>query len=212
MSRDFYLNGPSLVKVKGGAHLGTTLNVGKLTELGLSSEGIEIDLSFHHRKLIPDDYGPIVPAELMTDLAEARIRMTLIHFDYNVLDICLGESLGGDRGIYAGGQLPPAGTIMGGGGPIFSSGNHFISLNILSEYKPQTLLLGIPWRFPACYLSQPPVHFPLGTKCSAVGLTWTAFPYSPFGGTTIGTSGSSSTLTGEILSSGAVLWTRTLDT
>jgi hypothetical protein len=88
---------------------------------------------------------------------------------------------------------------------VLSSGNHLVSLNIMSEE------LGQPWHFPACHLEQQPYEYPLGTGASIVMTHWRAIPYQPFLLNGIGTSGSSIVAV-EIVSSGAVIWDRVVDT
>jgi hypothetical protein len=200
--RDILINGESMVTVKGGAHLilsGTL--VATLSQLGLSSKEITITPYFVHKDMIVDDFGADAPADVQWKMAFARIRIPFIHVDKTVLGICVGESMGGS----VEGTCGPSGTPLGGGWPVFSSGNHLISLNIAS---PQ---LQYPWRFRATYMEGQPYEFPVGTNASIVMTNWRAIPYQPFLLNGIGTSGSS--IVGvEILSSGAVLWDRTPDT
>ena len=161
-----------------------------------------------HREVYPDDYGTQqVPAETIYSLAYCFIDMTLVHFDNDVLNACIMESMagGGAQGIIntirfgnsilglllggllgvpqgvsvpktisaVAGVLAPAGSLMGNGLPAFASGNHYISLNLLS---PQ---LGFPWRFPTSYLTEQPIVIPLGTEKSMVKMRWKAIPYAP---------------------------------
>jgi len=210
VTRDFVINGEALVKVKFGDHI-LELPFGEsgtLHELGLAVDEVRITPTYHHRDISPDDYGGQAPAEVMTLLAEAEIRMRLVHYDVDVLDAVLAESQGLDGALFFAGRLAPAGTLLGGfsqrvAGRI-ASGCHFMSLNILS---PQ---LNFPWRFPAAYLQQPPIDLPLGVRRTLVDLNWRAVPYTvppltvlPVVGNPIGP--------GEILSSGVVLWDHTLD-
>jgi len=87
---------------------------------------------------------------------------------------------------------------MGNGRPLLTSGNHYLSLN-LSAVKPAT-----PWRFPACYLADRPIEYPLGTEKSVAVLNWRAIPYGPQFNPNDGS-------LREIVSSGTVLWDHTAD-
>lgn len=128
------------------------------------------------------------PTDIQTMCFEARIAMTLVHFDRTVLDIIIAESGGGMPVI---GQEARAGARMGNNVPLFSpsgtvnpatglatTGNHFIRVGIVSPVGNK------PWRFWYCKLSRPPIMFPLGNERSAVVLNWRAIPYTqdPYGG------------------------------
>lgn len=214
MARDFTIHGECLVKVKGGLHL-SGRPVGELAELGLATDQIRIIPKFNHYEVRVDDFGLDCPVEILTQLAEVRINMALIHFDRNVLDICIDEATGG-AGIIGGfgtaGKMTSAGQPLGNGRPIFSSGNHYISLNITSQ------IVGQDWRFRSCYLAEQPMEYSIGSKSSIVVLNWKAIPYVPLfqsGGTN---TSKSIIIDGivynpqEIRSSGVVLWDRNLDT
>lgn len=208
MTRAFQINGETLVRVRGGAHM-SGVAIGTVSELGLASESIQVIPRFVHKDIKCDDFGPDIAADMMTQLADVTIRMQLIHYDRDVLDICMDESMGGGRGgvfIRNAGVLPPAGTILGGLKPLFASGNHFISLNLAS---PQ---LVYPWRFPAAYLTGQPLEIPLGSKSSIVVAEWRAIPYVvPPRVTTLSAASGTMSSVGEIQSSGALLWDRTPD-
>ena len=121
-------------------------------------------------------------------LADVHIRMSLVHFDKDVLSACISESMaGGDEGDLAG-----AGTPMGGGAGLGADGNHYISVNLLSP------VLDNPWRFLACYLSEQPVQYPLGTERSLVALNWRCIPYG--------------LVAAETKSANTILWDHELDT
>ena len=207
MARDFHIEGETLVRVRFGAHISG--NVRK--ELGLAQEDVIVTPNFRHRDVIIDDFGPNIPPEILWQLADVRIRMTLIHFDEHILDICTSESMAGgvDAVFKEAGTMAPAGHLMGGGGPLLSSGNHFIQVNLAA---PQ---LGIPWRFFASYLCEQPLRYPLGTRVMAVGCNWRAIPYTPLiSGSSVVSSASGnvnvfSAL--ELISSGVRLWDRQFD-
>ena len=147
-----------------------TITNPSIYELGLSLDPIVITPKYHHHDVKVDDYGTEVPAEVMSNLSEVFISMRLVHYDHQVMLACLGESIGGYNGVD--GTLPPAGTIMGGGQVVpYSSGSHYMSLNIYS------LDVGNRnWNFPSSYLAQQPVELPVGTRNSEAVLTWRAIP------------------------------------
>ncbi len=182
MVRDYVIEGEVLVKVKGGAQW-SGIDLGSPTELGLSTDQIIIKPNFKHKDVNIADFGPDIPADILWNLADVTITMNLIHYDRSVLERCMIEAMGGGRAIvpllplgtfaYYAGTMAPAGTPLGRGLPLFASGNHFISLNLIcaqSQYN---------WRFPSSYLSRNPVEIPLGTQASIVKVEWRAIPYSP---------------------------------
>ncbi len=156
------------------------------TDLGLAVDKITVTPRWKHEGIKVDDFGPDIPPELMWNLADCNIRMRLIHYDQAALQICLAESMGGSVfGFFAPGRPAPAinqgpidglmagaGSMMGNNLPVLSSGNHYISLNILSP------VLNVPWTFPTAYLDAQPVVIPLGTEASIVDLSWRAIPYA----------------------------------
>lgn len=220
MPRDFVVNGETLVSVKGGAHWPNAQPIRDLSELGLASEGIHVSPRFYHRDVHVDDFGPDVPPEVLWQLAEVRVRMTLIHFDEYVLDCCIAEAMGGPVSFEVDippnlhpvrpsvGNFNPCGKPLGGGVPRLSSGNHYISLNLSSP------VLLKPWRFLTCYLTGPPLEIPLGTSRTAAVCEFRAIPYAfPTSKTTLGAGGEPNTVEwNDLSSSGVILWDRGIDT
>lgn len=212
--RDFIINGEALVRVKGNGELAKPESSGLspgdartgLWELGLADAGITITPRFYHMDVKADDYGPGVPADVRWMLAEATIRMNLIHYDTDILENCIVESMAGGFG----GRMMGAGTSMGGGRPPMSSGCHYISLNILSPVLDQ------PWRFPTAYLSETPVTRSLGAGATIAECNWRAIPYeSPLAWLSGGSLASGGILISgfvyspqiqEVQSSGACVW------
>lgn len=192
MARDLYINGETLVKVKGT----DDSPIGDLSELGLAEGPIRVIPRFAHRDWFVDDFGTEVPVEVFTRLADATILMTLVHYDDAVLEACVIESLGGsaDGTQWLHGTLAGAGIPMGGNQNRFLDGNHYISLNLLSP------VADYPWRFYFTHLLGPPQEIPLGTKRSAVRLAWRAVPYT-----------FAPTAADELSSDGVVLWDHVLD-
>ncbi len=208
MARDFRTNGETLALVKLGAHiiptpLGAANGGSALFELGLASEAISVTPRYVHQDVVPDDFGPNIPAEVLWMLSDLDIRIPFIHYDQDVLEACWIESMGANGGTFPLGTLPPAGLPLAGYTQLQASGNHFMSLNLTSP------VLGRPWRFRACYMTGPPVQIPLGTDTTVALTNWRAIPYRA---PTLGTIVSGFSPYTEITSSGVPLFDRTLDT
>lgn len=177
MARDFYINGETMVYVKGRSDSG----IGTLQELGLSTGPVTVSFDFRHRDINVNAWGDEIPPEVQWMLAGANVSMNLVHYDPSILDICVMESMAGAPAI---GQMRRAGARMGNNGVRFAAGgllgNHFIGLNLASP------VAGKPWRFYFSYLTQSPIQYPLGTEKSVVTLNWRAIPYTtdPWGGGT----------------------------
>lgn len=203
MTRQYVVYGESMIYVKGRSTSG--IGVYK-REIGLTDSPIRITIKINHKAVHPDDFGPDVPANFHTNLAEVIVRMTLVHYDDYILRTCIRESM-----VSAGiidGVCPPGGTPIGNGGALFSSTNYFISLNILP-------LNGLHWRFPACVLS-PSLEYPIGTSLTSPELVWRGIPYASLTPLETYTLPSLpgvifSPHRGDILSYGAVLWSHILD-
>ncbi len=184
MPRNWFVNGPSLVKVKGGDHWATGTLSGKSNvalELGLAVSKIRVAPTLYRENLKADDYGKNAAPDVQWNLANVTVHMTLSHYDDNVLSLCRQDMMAVPGALNTtlfglptlDGTAAPAGTPMGKGLPMFFSGNNLISLNILSEEYQN------PWRFKSCYLADTPFDYPLGMTNSEVILTWTAIPYQP---------------------------------
>lgn len=209
MGRDFVVNGETLVRVKGGSHTGSYLSGGISvnTDLGLAVDSIRVIPKFVRKDIYVDDFGPDIPAEVLFMLGECTIQMGLVHYDPVILNTCVAEGMAGGGGGNLDGVMAPAGTPMGALIPVFSSGCHYVSLNLLS---PQ---LNLPWRFRACYLNDPPFNLPLGTEKSIPMLNWRAIPYTAPQTASLSTSpGAGPSPPGELISSGIQLWDRVLNT
>ncbi len=169
MSRDYFINGESLVLVKGNVNSA----IAALTQFGLSDGQIQISLNFNHNPIVVNAWGASVPEEQFMG-GSARINMTLVHFDRTVLNTVITESMAGAPAI---GQFPRAGARMGNNAARFAAGNHYIGLNIVSP------VAGVPWRFLYTHLANPPMIFPLGNERSLVTLNWDAVLYTqdPYG-------------------------------
>jgi len=199
MTRDYYINGETLVLVKGNVLSG----IPTLSQLGLADSPIVLSERYHHMDIEVDAWGRRVAPEIQTFLVDVFITMRLVHFDPAILDACWRESL---AGAPAEGATSRAGARMGNNQPRFAAGNHFIGLNLTSPVGPQNIPK--PWRFLYAYMNDRPRIFPLGTERSLVDVSWRAIPATddPYGGgvmqplTTFGTG-----------AQGAVIWDHTLD-
>lgn len=162
------VNGETMVKVKGRSDS----TIANLSELGLTDQSIRISVESNRLRIRVDAYGD-GPPESQFMGASATVNMTLVHFDSDVLDVCIQEAWGSSPAL---GQLGHAGSLMGNGRARFAPGgvlgNHFIGLNLISA-------LGSPdWRFLNTTLAQTPIEFPIGTERSLVSVVWEALPYS----------------------------------
>lgn len=193
MPRDIQIPGECIVEVKGNGALalsGVVATDGQLHELGLASDSIQVAPVFRHQGIRSDDFGE-TPPEVMVNAHEVKISMTLIHFDRDVLNACLMESMGG--GVYdvdTFGRLAPGGRLLSNNLALMASGNHFISLGLRTS-------VGEPWYFPSAYLAEQPALYPVGVQAQAVVLNWQAVPYQFHGSSNR-----------EILCSGIQLWQR----
>ncbi len=216
MPREFVIYGESLVKVRG--NIASPLLF--LTELGLAEQEIHIIPTFYHQDIHVDDFGPNVPVEVHSMLAEVMINMVLINYDPLVLEYCLSESQGipsvSGPSTLSGpgnqwGKFNGAGTMLGNYEPMFSSGNHYLEVDII------TALNEPDWSFKSCYFATKPVLIPLGVKRTKAEVNIRCIPYTIplLSGqtTTIILSGGVTTVpldvvnySGEIMSSGVILF------
>lgn len=182
MARIFVVNGECLVSVQG--MVGTDIE--EASELGLAERGITVTPRYSHKDIHVDDFGPDIPIDVLTQLAECTITMTLVDFDPDILDACLAESMGG--GIA--GTMEGSGILLGAGIPLYEDGCHYITVTLASP------VLGNPWTFPASYMPVHPAEIPLGTSKTLAKLMWRAIPYVVPNGNN------------ELVSRGAVVWLR----
>jgi hypothetical protein len=188
MARGFFINGDTMVSVKGMAGS----SIANLTQFGLASDQVRCTPQFYQRPIKVENWGEASP-EIQNMLASVRISMNLVHFDRDVLDVCLQMAAANPNQPV--GTMARTGTTMGNGLARFAAGNFFVSLNL---YSP---VAGKPWRFLTAYLDSQPVQFPLGNERSVVNVQWLAVPYPPDGDPWNNGSGAS----------GVVLWDHTLD-
>lgn len=227
MTAAFNVNGETLLRVKGGAHMGNA-PIGTLSDLGLSMGTVEVSPSFYYHDVKADDFGPNVPVDVQWMLSQVLIKTTLLWYDRDVLDCALNESMGGgggrlflnaakDLGPGRIGTVGPTGQLLGCRNRIHASGNHFFSLNLTSP------VLGKPWRFLRCHFTDRPVIRKIGTAVTMADITIRALPYAdpyrsgnPNGGPpppwSFTQDGILYTKRAESVASGAVIWDSTADT
>jgi len=199
MPRDLFVNGEVLVRVRSSAFspVGAVVR-----ELGLCSDSIVLTPTFKHLDVPLDAWGGAngVAPEVQTMLAEFTITMNLIHYDAEVLRDCLQNSLGGRSA--AAGVLTRAGTRLGGGVAIGAAGNMYINLSLSSPGA------GVPWYFPAAFLTGNPAEYPIGVERSIVRATWRAIPYA---GGAQGTADDPANIVGgvQLGAGGKILWDNT---
>ncbi len=162
MGRDFQINGPCLVGVRSRSDS----SIGSPSELGLSDAPIRVVPNFSYLEIHVDAWGN-APPEVQMMLASVDITISLVHFDTAVLRECVRLSLAGSP---AEGQMPIAGARMGNNVALFAPGNNFIAIALTSPVG------GLPWRFPYCFMTGPPINWPLGAERSVVVTQWKANP------------------------------------
>jgi hypothetical protein len=163
MARAYFINGETMVYVKGAA--GTA--IASLTELGLSDTEVRIILGSKYDDIKVNAYGEMVPPEIQVFGGEARLSFTLVHFDQAVLRECIRLA----NAAPVEGQEGRAGTLMGGGVALGVAGNNYVQFGFSSPIGQ------LPWRFFACILTDSP-EWPVGTHRSIVQCNVRAIPYS----------------------------------
>ena len=184
MARDFFINGESMVSVRGAA--GTS--IATVQQLGLADSPIVVTLDGRYLDVIVNAWGTDLPAEVQYMLSSANISMTLVHVDRSILDVCLQESMGGiaaggttdGGGVTTPGQVSRAGARLGNNAARFAATNHYISLGIQSPVASK------PWTFYYTYLTGPPMEHPLGVERSIIRVNFRAIAFTndPWGGGT----------------------------
>ena len=149
MAQQYFTNGNTMVTVDGG-------------ELGLSESPISITININHLDVaiqtFGGNHGP--PGDVQQMLADATITMVLVYFDTQALEAAVTKSIGGNST----GVMPIAGQLMG-------VNSKFSTLTLSSPVG------GLPWTFPAAYLTGSPVTYPIGNERTLAAMTWRAIPY-----------------------------------
>lgn len=235
MTRDWYIQGPCVVRVKGMGALSRN-NAPRRLELGLTQGPIRVIPHISHRDVYVDDFGPDGPATSMISAGSASVLMTLSHYDESILHQCIQNSMGNYDAIYdvGTGANPEAlddqgiditalsragycggtGKMMDGGKQRFESGNLFISLSISAQSHEQgdPRQTPYPWRFLTTYIDGNPAEIPLGTERSLVYIRWRAIMYRPIFRPSSTNNRVSSTTAQELRSIGIPIWDRRDDT
>ncbi len=147
-----------------------------LSELGLCTRGgVTITPTFYHTPVNINEFGPNIPVELLNDLMLVDVSFTLSHYDLDILNIMMAESVGGAP-FTPGPSIRPItgtfnkrGTLLGGGRQMYASGNHLFSVGITWE--------DFPFTFISCHLNGP--QFPVGVETSYPRVSVRCFPYVP---------------------------------
>lgn len=165
MAQGYFINGESLVKVRGHPFGETAAT------LGIAKGPIIVSPTFFHQPIHTDSQGPHSPANVLWMGAILNIRMILTYFDRDLLEKCIQESMAGqveNEAMVIPGTLMADGTNQAGS---LSEEVHFIELQIMSSVANK------PFDIPGAYLTRQPFEFPLGTEASAVVLNWEAIAY-----------------------------------
>jgi hypothetical protein len=171
MSREYVVFGEFIVKVSGGL-------VGTVEELGLTSEQVRIHPRYNFRDIPTDDFGA-APVETRWDLADATVTMTLVHYDPDVLNKCMGSAMGGggfDTSSITDnidGFMAGAGRLLGFNRGLGTAANMYVTVYLIPADDGGFE----PYRFYACYLDARPLVIPLGTERTLVQLSWRVIPY-----------------------------------
>lgn len=163
MARSLYINGESMVYVKGPA--GSA--IASLTEFGLCEDQARITLHPIHSEVRLDAWGG-APMDVQRMNSFATVTLRMLQFDADVLAELVRLTTGGNLE----GRVGRAGPVMGGGVARFLPGNNYVGLNIAS---PQ---MGRPWRFLSAYLKDPIGEYPLGTLRSTIPVFFQCIPYT----------------------------------
>lgn len=177
MARDWYINGDAMVKVRSAPlAINPLVDASLHEELGLALDDIRVIPRYVHHGMFADDFGQDTAPDVAWGMADVEIRMTLVHFDIDVLRRCVMLSAGHDTSVSNDQYEQPtdlgrAGRMLGNNRELYTTGNNYIRMVILSSRG------NLPWAFHACYLEKFPMVLTLGTKPSEVELHWRAVPY-----------------------------------
>lgn len=170
MARNYYVNGETLVKLKGGAHLQNFgMSGSSVVTLGVAADPIEISYNFNHQDQHTDRFTNEKPVDVMWMGGDAIIKINLIHFDNDILDTAISESMDGYSPNNGSTGIP--GLTLGHNLAPYASGCRYMGLGLTSSITSGR-------SFPTCYLHQQPVQVPLGTKRSIVQVQFRAVRYA----------------------------------
>lgn len=174
MARDYQVAGEVMVTVRGPA--GSA--IASTQQLGLASDSISLAFEFKKHEIQVDAWGKEIPPEIQTRLAAVTINMTLVHFDRAIMDECWRLSMGGAAGLGGStvGTVARAGSRLANNANLFAATNNLITVGLSAPIQPTRT-----WKFPTCYMTAPPVSYPIGTEKTLVTTAFRAFPYPPGG-------------------------------
>lgn len=161
MAEAVHVSGEARIKIGSGS-------VGALEILGVSEDGVDINIEDHVDPVMTDTFGPRVPFDEQHFLETGTIQMRLIFYDEAILAKIRRPLLNSA----AEGTMVEAGTLYGAAG-------HYFRLLILS---PQDSL---PWNFLSARMERAK-RVKIGTKRNAWDLSFFAIPYTGFAGTSVG--------------------------
>src|SRR3989442_12024508 len=101
------------INVNGEAKLQVKLGTNALTNLGVTVDGVEIELREYTEPVFTDTNGPDVPFDEQQFLEDALIRAQLVFYDDTVLGTLRSRASGTD------GLVGAAGTLWGAGAGYF---------------------------------------------------------------------------------------------
>lgn len=152
------VNGPAIVYVGAGydARSGSGQSPGAMTNLGISSDGVELDWQYFYRPIMADTGGPDVPVTQQQTGMLCRISFDLVLYDEAVLAPIRQRPSAASEGV-----LESIGRIM--------AATDFTRLFIDSPTD------SLPWNFPTVLLDGDPVK--VGTMKNVWRMSFAAFPY-----------------------------------
>lgn len=124
-----HVNGPALVYFR-------LAGKGSMSQLGISENGVDIEITPHDKPVMTDAAGPALPADIQDMGEDATIRMALSAYDLDAL-----------AAIRRRGNAKAEG-VSGNRGRLMFANGHFVQLLISSETDE-------PWRFFTCILRGP---------------------------------------------------------
>lgn len=153
------------VHVNGEAQIKITAPGGSLEVLGVSEDGVDIEIEDMVEPVYTDTFGPKVPFDEQGFLQVAHIRARLIFYDEAVLLKLRSLPAGGTDGT-----MSQAGALLG-------ANSKYHRVLVLS---PNAVL---PWNFPTARIDGSR-KVKVGTKRNAWDISWFAVPYTGTSGVT----------------------------
>ena len=157
-TRAYHVNGPCLVSVGAGQDLASSL-----LALGVSQEGIDLQIEEYEEPVRSDMAGPRMAADVQEMGMAATISCALVDYDDAVLTSLRNrcDRLAGQPGVLKG-----VGRLAGTSGDLFRV--------VLSSADK-------PWRFHFCKLRGAPQRTKLSAKVTIWQVTFSAIVFVPAG-------------------------------